>query len=151
MLGYAAIAQLALCEFPGGIAPTPPLPPPRPNPQGVVVYADVVAYRTYGTSPAVGAPFALFIYEPFIYTSIALVAGEITLRFTGPSGQVQLSDDRYVNVGRNNLLEEEQFSVPRYLYYQAAVGEFNQAGVWQVIVQMPNTQSAIYYFTIGAN
>lgn len=149
MFAYAAIAQLAFCQFPGQVTPAPPPPPPRLNPLGTVAVVDVVPDLTYGTSPAVAAPFALIINQPFIYTP-TLLSGTITLKFIAPSGKVQFSDNRYVNVNAQILRQFEQFSPPQYLVYQAAIGEFNEAGVWQVIVQTSLAQSAIYFFTLGS-
>jgi hypothetical protein len=150
MLAYGAIAQLALAQFPQAhvIPPPPVVVPPRFNPRGVVVVVDVVPDRTYGTVPLVSAPFALIVNQPFIYTPTALI-GPLTLQFTAPSGKVQLSDNRYLSVNVQNLLQNEQISTPQYLVYQTAFGEFNEAGVWQVMVQAANARSAVYFFKVG--
>lgn len=149
MLGFAALAEVALAEIPGVfVEPVPPAPP-RFNATGVVVVVDVVPDRTYGTSPVIGASFVLIINQPFLYTPVAL-GGTITLQFTAPSGKVQFSDDRYLNVNAQTLLQQEQFDSPQYLVYQTGQNEFNEAGVWQVIVQNNNAQSAVYFFTVGA-
>jgi hypothetical protein len=125
----------------------PPSPPPtRPN-QGVVVVVDAAANFTYGTRPTAGKAFSLIIN---VDTPLD-PSQEYSLLFTGPSGQMQHSDDSFVFVGHTNMLLFEQVTQQQYLTYHAADGEFTQSGIWQVIVLTVATgsQSSPYFFIVG--
>lgn len=127
MLGFAALAEVALAEVPAEIiAPVAPALPFRPR-GGKIFIIDSSAEILLGASPKINEPCALIINVEGLLSPIAMF-------FTSPSGIEHLGSPQFTFVGG---IEVQQFYILNfpsrgYAVYQFDIGELSEAGLWTV-------------------
>lgn len=147
MLGFAALAEVALAEIPN-LAPAP-VPPPvaafARAPTGKVVIIDVLPAYRFGHNPKVNESCVLII-------NVAGLFNMPVLLFTAPSGVQHFGDKAFTYIGHTEIVQNyiPNFPSNGYLVYTIGVNELDETGQWrvQILVEGPDSENIFGTYTI---
>jgi hypothetical protein len=148
MLGFAALAEVALAEVPefGGISPIPPPVFPR-APTGKILVLDTVTHYRFGRFPNVNESCNLiFNVGPGPIPHVP-----VQFYFIDPLGITHTGDPNFAYLNTNFVAEPFPlvgFQPLQSYTYTFGVGELSLTGKWQVYVIQHGFSSATVSFSV---